>query len=66
MTGNTDMQLLVTDALNIIGPQYLVMVFLCIQIAIDKMQLCRQTACPRAAIHVVYGCEGSWMYCQIL
>jgi hypothetical protein len=39
MTGNTDMHLLVTDTLKRNGPQDLVIVFLSIQITIDKMQL---------------------------
>jgi hypothetical protein len=51
MTGNTDINLLVTDTLKENGPhnrpQDLLTVFLCIQIAIDKMQLVFEAyACP--------------------
>jgi hypothetical protein len=69
MTGNIDMQLL--DIVTLKGLPDHVMVFLCIQIAIDKMLFClclpipkpssqhkhQQTDHPHDTIHMVCGCQ---------
>ena len=70
-------EVMVVDEWHENGPQDLVTVSLCIQIAIDKIQMCLLSvdyACPHhnptanttPYTYVVCGCEACWTYCQIL